>query len=287
MAYTTIIGAGDLRTLVDRGQVVVIDCGFDLADPGAGRRQFEKGHIPGGRYLHLDEDLSAPASRSEGRHPLPDPETLARALRGAGVNAGRQVVAYDDQGGPYAARLWWLLRWLGHDAVAVLDGGEAAWIEAGYSLEPGLDAEPAAGDFRAEVPDRARVVDVAEVVASLGDPHTLIVDARSAARFRGAPDALDAVAGHIPGARNRFFKDNLDAAGRFKPAETLRDEFAAVLGAHPAEEVVLQCGSGVTACHNALAMEVAGLPGARLYAGSWSQWIGDPARPVATGDEAA
>lgn len=282
--HKTIITADALRTMQDAGEVAILECSFDLADTEAGRLEFAHGHIPGACYLHLDEDLSAPASKSRGRHPLPEPETLAEALRAAGVKAGEQVVAYDIQGGPYAARLWWMLRWLGHEAVAVLDGGKAAWIAAGLPVEVGQGTHRERGDFAVVSVDATRAVDADQVLANIGDPHSLVVDARSPERFRGEPNALDPVAGHIPGARNRFFKDNLDADGRFKPAEQLRAEFAAVLGSHAPGEVVLQCGSGVTACHNALAMEIAGLEGARLYPGSWSQWIADPARPVATGE---
>ncbi len=193
------------------------------------------------------------------------------------------MVAYDASGGAFAARLWWLLRWIGHDAVAVLDGGRQAWLAAGGALEQGGRKAPPAGDFVALPPDGKRVVDAGEVLANIASPQHLVIDARTPERFRGEPNPLDPVAGHIPGARNRCFRDNLNAEGGFKPAELLAAEFNDVLGDTAPGDVILQCGSGVTACHNALAMEVAGMRGALLYPGSWSEWISDPDRPVATG----
>jgi len=276
--YTTLIDAPALDALIDAGTVRVFDCGFDLADPDAGRRAYAAGHIPGARYLHLDEHLSAPAG-SGGRHPLPDPERFAAVLRAAGLRRGEQVVAYDAAGGAFAARLWWLLRWLGHEAAAVLDGGRQAWLAAGYPLETHVSEVPP-GDFAPAPPDRSRVIDAAGVLANLATAERLVIDARSPDRFAGQPHPLDPVAGHIPGARNRFFKDNLAPDGRFRSPAELAADFAALLQGTPPDRAILQCGSGVTACHNALAMEVAGLPGARLYPGSWSEWISDPARPV-------
>jgi len=278
MSFQTLVSAGQLRDMIDAGSVLVIDCGFDLAAPDAGLAAFQAGHVTGARYLHLDDDLAAPAGPG-GRHPLPDPDIFAATLRRIGLNAGQQVVAYDEAGGAYAARLWWLLRWLGHDAVALLDGGKQAWVAAGHALEHG-EAPVAPGDFLAAVPDAGQVVDADAVVANLAEQALLVVDARTPERFAGQPNPLDPVAGHIPGARNRFFKDNLDADGRFKSPTQLAADFTMVFGDRPADQVVLQCGSGVTACHNAFALAVAGLPGARLYPGSWSEWIQDPSRPV-------
>lgn len=260
----------------------VFDCRHQLADPAAGERAYLAGHLPGARFLHLDRDLSGPLTGSNGRHPLPDPHRLAATLAAAGVTRDCRVVAYDDAGGAFASRLWWLLRWLGHGEVAVLDGGIQAWRDAGGALEtsvpPTLDA------VAASAPDpvlRAGGVDAATLTAELEARACCLIDARSPDRFRGENETLDPVGGHIPGARNRFFRDNLDSDGRFRPAAELRREFLALLaGAAPAD-AVLYCGSGVTACHNLLAMEVAGLQGARLYAGSWSEWCSDPARPVA------
>ncbi|WP_454732007.1 MULTISPECIES: sulfurtransferase [Cupriavidus] len=283
--FTTLISCQDLRALREGSgrHGVVIDCTFDLANPAAGREAYHAGHLPGAFYLHLDNELSGAKTGSNGRHPLPDPDTLAARLRALGVGTGSQVVAYDAQGGMFAARLWWLLRWLGHEAVAVLDGGRNAWVAAGLPLEAGTAPEPETpGDFTRKA-SLVATVDADLVLANLDAPRRLVVDARAPDRFRGENETLDPVGGHIPGAANRFFKDNLRADGSFKPAATLREEFAQVLGATPASAAIMQCGSGVTACHNLLALEVAGLRGAALYPGSWSEWCADPARPVASG----
>jgi thiosulfate/3-mercaptopyruvate sulfurtransferase len=262
---------------------VVIDCSFDLADPAAGREAYRTGHLPGAFYLHLDNELSGPKTGRNGRHPLPDPDGLVARLQALGVDDQTAVVAYDAQGGMFAARLWWLLRWIGHDAVAVLDGGKDAWIKAGLPLEHDATPEP---EFPGKVQRRKSLVptvDAAALLSNLDSARLLVVDARAPDRFRGENETLDPVGGHIPGAANRFFKDNLGTDGRFKPAGTLRAEFGAVLGARAPAQAVMQCGSGVTACHNLLALEAAGLGGAALYPGSWSEWCADPARPVATG----
>jgi thiosulfate/3-mercaptopyruvate sulfurtransferase len=266
------------------GSILIFDCESDLADPNKGPAAYRQGHIPAARYLDLAADLSGPCTGRNGRHPLPDPDKFAATLRSHGLNDADQVVAYDASGGPYAARLWWLLRWIGHDAVAVLDGGKAAWVKAGLPLETGVTPTAARpGNIRVRSSLVASPVDAAHVMDNLANPTQLVLDARSPDRFRGEPNPLDPVPGHIPGARNRFFKDNLDTSGRFKSPHQLADEFRRLLDATPPEEVILQCGSGVTACHNALAMAVGGLDGARLYPGSWSEWIADPARPVARG----
>lgn len=262
--YTTLISATNLaeRLAEAPGSVFVIDCRFDLADPEAGEKAYLAGHLPGAHYLHLDRDLSGPKNGTNGRHPLPDRARLVETLESRGLKQGQQVVAYDAQGGMYAARAWWLLRWLGHDAVALLDGGLQAWEAAGQPLTQDVPPQNT-GDFKAGAP-LSVTVDANMVERNLGSKERVVVDARSADRYRGENETLDAVGGHIPGALNRFFKDNLTADGRFKPAHTLRDEFTALLGDTPPEHVVLQCGSGVTACVNALAMEVAGLHGAAL-----------------------
>lgn len=282
--YTTLISAENLAERLSNapGSVLVFDCSFDLANPDAGEKAYAAGHLPGARYLHLDRDLSGAKTGKNGRHPLPERDALVATLAAHGLKQGQQVVAYDAQGGSYAARLWWLLRWLGHDSVAVLDGGLQAWQAAGQKLETAVPPTPAQGDFKAAAP-LAVTVDAAHLLANMKTGDQLVIDARSPDRYRGENETIDPVAGHIPGARNRFFKDNLTADGRFKSAHTLRDEFSAVIGQKQPDHVVLQCGSGVTACHNALAMEVAGLHGAALYAGSWSEWCADPSRPVATG----
>lgn len=279
-----LITATELNALRNQGkQVIVIDCSFDLTNPAAGREMYQQGHIPGASYLHLDNELSGPKTGVNGRHPLPDPDRFVARLRALGTNDDAFVVAYDAQGSMYAARLWWLMRWVGHGAVAVLDGGKAAWVAAGLQLEPGTTPDPEAGGNLTRRASLVRTVDAAALVDNLDQRSLLVVDARAADRFRGENETLDPVGGHIPGAANRFFKDNLTADGRFKPADQLRAEFAQVFNGKAPAETVMQCGSGVTACHNLLALEVAGLSDAALYPGSWSEWCADPKRPVATG----
>jgi thiosulfate/3-mercaptopyruvate sulfurtransferase len=283
--FTTLISSQDLRALrEDSGRhSVVIDCGFDLANAAAGREAYHVGHLPGAFYLHLDNELSGEKTGSNGRHPLPDPNTLVARLRALGVNEDTQVIAYDAQGGMYAARAWWLLRWLGHAAVAVLDGGKNAWVSASLPLEAGNTPDPETPGRLTRKASLVATADAGAVLANLANPTRLLVDARAADRFRGENETLDPVGGHIPGAVNRFFKDNLEGNGSFKPAAVLKQEFGQLLGGTPASQAIMQCGSGVTACHNLLALEVAGLPGAALYPGSWSEWCADPARPVARG----
>jgi len=275
---TTLITADDLAGNLDNPDWVVCDCRHDLADYEAGRRAYAQGHIPGARFLHLDEDLSGPKTGTNGRHPLPHPMTLALRLGALGIDNGKQVVAYDASGGPYAARLWWMMRWLGHARVAVLDGGWQTWVDGGHPVS----AEPAVSQPTAYTPrpHPERAVDSAYVAARIDDASCTVLDARSADRFRGENETLDPVAGHIPGALNRFFRLNLDKAGRFKTPDALRSEFQQALGQREVHGVVHQCGSGVTACHNLLAMEHAELGGSRLYPGSWSEWVSDRARPV-------
>lgn len=259
----------------------VMDCRHDLANPELGMQQFAAGHIPGAVHAHLDRVLSGPLNGRNGRHPLPDPNALCDWLGAQGVRNGDVVVACDASGGAYAARLWWLLRWLGHSAVAVLDGGLPAWQASGGALVTDAVARaPARFERRASLVD---TVNTAEVQANLERAQFLVVDARGAGRYAGEGETLDPRAGHIPGARNRPFTDNLDASGRFHTADRLRADFDRVTGDRPPAQVVAQCGSGVTACHNLLAMELAGLPGARLYPGSWSEWCSDDARPLAVG----
>ena len=257
----------------------VFDCRHDLKNTGYGRQAYARGHIPGALFLHLDDDLSGVKTGSNGRHPLPEVAAFARRMSDCGVGDDVQVVAYDNEGGIFAARLWWMLRWLGHERVAVLDGGLAGWKRGKRVLE---EAAPVVAPREFVARPRDLSVSTAQVLADLNAPSMLILDARSPERFRGENETLDPVGGHIPGAVNRFYFDNLDDAGcYFKPAGELRAEFDAILGGRPASAVVQQCGSGVTACHNLLAMELAGLPGSRLYPGSWSEWCADPSRPVA------
>ena len=279
MSFTTLVSADELARHLDDASWIVCDCRHDLADYEAGRRGFADAHIPGARFLHLDEDLSGPKTGVNGRHPLPHPATLALRLGALGIDDSKQVVAYDASGGPYAARLWWMLRWLGHTRVAVLDGGWQAWISGGHPVTADTSAVKPTTYTPRRHADLA--VDAAYVQAHLADGHVGVVDARSADRFRGENETLDPVGGHIPGATNRFFRLNLGAEGGFKDAGTLKSEFDALLSGRDPRGVVHQCGSGVTACHNLLAMEHAGLAGSRLFPGSWSEWVSDPSRPVA------
>ncbi|MFT4198846.1 MAG: sulfurtransferase [Pseudoxanthomonas sp.] len=287
-----LIAADELHVNLAEPGWVVLDCSYELSDPAAGRAAYLAGHIPGALYADLSHDLAGPqrwvatlaGQRSNGgRHPLPDRQALRATLQGFGISEDSWVVAADRQGGAYAARAWWLLRWLGHERVRVLDGGVPAWQAAGLPLAQGEEPAPLAGSL----PDRqslVRSVDVDVVFADLGVGQWQVVDARAPDRFRGENETLDPVGGHIPGALNRFFRDNLAEDGRFKPAAQLRAEWSALAG--EPERVILQCGSGVTACHNALALEAAGLAGAALYPGSWSDWVSDASRPVATGPAA-
>jgi len=279
--FTTLIDAPRLRqALAGPDAPIVVDTQFDLANPEAGNAAWREGHVPGSVYLHLDRDLSGAKSGRNGRHPLPAREDFARTLGRAGISPATQVVVVDAQSGMYAARLWWMLRWMGHERVAVLDGGVQAWAAAGGALVRDAAQRPALPPYPATT-TTAATVDADTLARTLGAWR--LVDARAGERFRGEVEPLDPCAGHIPGASNRCFKDNLDAQGRFKPADLLRREFDALLGHATAERTVHQCGSGVTACHNLLAMEHAGLRGSRLYPGSWSEWCADPGRPVARG----
>lgn len=280
MSHTTLIGTAELAAHLDDAGWVIFDCRHDLAKPDSGAQDYAKAHIPGARFLHLDRDLSAPTTGRNGRHPLPDPQAFMRTLGAAGVDASKQVVAYDDKTGVYAARLWWMLRWLGHENAAVLDGGYAKWTKEGRALS---SAVPQAAAARFAGRPRAMSVDAEDVLRSLGRPDRILLDARSAERYRGENETLDPVGGRIPGSINRFFRANLDASGCFKPAAELRQTYAALLGKLPPDAIVHSCGSGVSACHNLLAMEIAGLSGSRLYPGSWSEWCSDPGRPTEKG----
>ena len=276
--HSLLIGVRDLAAHVGDPGWRIVDCRHDLADPGFGERAYADGHLPGALFVHLDRDLSGDKTGRNGRHPLPDRTAFAARLGALGVDRSHQIVVYDDAGGLFAARLWWMLRWVGHESVALLDGGMQAWLSAGMALSR---TPPPHAQAHYQPRRGAEPVDVGEVMALLGKPETVLVDARSPDRFRGENEVLDPVGGHIPGARNRFFRDNLGANLHFKPPGELRAEFTAVVGSADPATVIHQCGSGVTACHNLLAMEVAGLAGSLLYAGSWSEWCADPARPVA------
>jgi len=285
MPATTLITAPKLQTLMHSGQpLMVFDCSFDLAQPALGERQYREGHIPGALHADLDRHLSAGdgAAASGGRHPLPTRERFAAWLAQIGFANDMQAVVYDRNSANYCGRLWWMLKWAGHDTVAVLDGGLQAWQAAGGALAGGNEGAWPPSQFTLGAPLR-RLVTVDEVLAHLGDTSQTMVDARATPRYRGEMEPLDPVAGHIPGALNRPFGDNAGPDGRFKSPEQLRAEFATLLGERPAATVVHQCGSGVSAIPNLLAMEVAGLGPTALFAGSWSEWCSDPARPVARG----
>lgn len=278
--FTTLIGTAELEARLSLPDVVVCDVRHDLARPGWGREQYASGHIPGAVFVDLDRDLSAEKNGSNGRHPLPTPEQAAATFGRLGIARGKQVIAYDQGGGAFAARMWWMLRWLGFDAVAVLDGGYAKWCAEGRVVSGDATVPtPASFTIRRVTP----TVNATGIMASIPRQALLILDARAPERYRGETEPFDPVAGHIPGARNRPHTHNLNADGTFKPANALRDEFATILDGTPHDLVVHQCGSGVTACHNILAMEVAGLTGTRLYPGSWSEWCADRSRPMAVG----
>ena len=260
---------------------IIVDCRFRLTDSEAGRAAYLQGHLPGARYAHLDQDLSGPVTSSSGRHPLPKPETLVDKIRGWGIDDDSQVVVYDDAGGAIATRLWWLLRWLGHRRVAVLNGGIQAWQAASHALVQ-EQVSVRHGDIK-ERTNNNMWVDIHALLDNYRESGLQVVDARSELRFRGEEEPIDPVAGHIPGAINFPLEHNLDSSGRFRSADELRELWLAALGSRSATTVVHSCGSGVSACHNLLAMEVAGLSGSLLYPGSWSEWIRDPKRPIATG----
>jgi thiosulfate/3-mercaptopyruvate sulfurtransferase len=283
MAHTTIVSTDELAVALGDTRWAVVDVRFDLADSLAGRRAYEAGHIPGAVFADLNKDLSAEPGGRRGRHPLPPLPGFIDRVGRWGIDARTQVVVYDDAGGAFAARLWWLLRLVGHDAVAVLDGGIGKWLAEGKPVRAGLEArEPKqfAGSVRGHY-----VADIAAVDELRRDPTRALIDARAPDRFQGLNETLDPVAGHIPGARNRFFKDNLNADATLKPPDALRAELETVLAGVSPDRAVVYCGSGVTACQNLLALEHAGMAGARLYPGSWSEWCSDPNRPIASGPE--
>jgi thiosulfate/3-mercaptopyruvate sulfurtransferase len=288
MTFHTLIDVQSLRALLADGRpmpnsatraaLVLLDCRFDLGNPAAARQAYSAGHIPGARYVDLNRDLAAPVTAHSGRHPLPDPAALARFFGSLGIGDDTQVVVYDDANGSFAARAWWLLRWLGHLAVAVLDGGFKAWAAAGGAVDA-AQPERCTGRFTVRFKPGS-VATSAEVLQALADPERLLVDARAAERFAGTAEPIDPVAGHVPGAVNHPFACNLGSDGHFLPPPELRRRWLERLAGILPGNAILMCGSGITACHNLLAMELAGLGGARLYAGSWSEWIRDPSRPV-------
>lgn len=261
--------------------VVVVDCRFNLMQPDAGRAAWQQGHIPGAFHADLDRELSAPRGPDTGRHPLPDPERLRVLFGSFGISTGTLVVAYDEGGGALAARLWWLLRWMGHRAVVLLDGGFAAWQAAGLPVSQDVPAQrPARFDGQ---PGHMPVRDTRQVVADLANGSIRLLDVRAEERYRGRVEPIDPVAGHVPGALNAPFGGNLAADNRFQPAEALATRYAPLIDGHQPGDIVCMCGSGVTACHGIFALELAGKAGVALYPGSWSEWIRSPERPVATG----
>lgn len=277
--FDILISSEELALHLADPEWIICDCRHDLSDYSIGRRAYDESHVLNACFLHLDEDLSGPKTGLNGRHPLPHPRTFALRLGALGIDNNKQVVAYDASGGCYAARLWWMLHWVGHQRVAVLDGGWDAWTRAGLAVTAETPAmQPTSYTLHPQI---ELAVDAAFVAAHLNDPKVAVLDARSPDRFRGENETLDPVAGHIPGATNRFFKSNLQSDGRFKTSDSLKAEFVDLLSDRDPHTIVHQCGSGVTACHNLLAMEHAGLSGSRLYPGSWSEWVSDRNRAVA------
>ena len=278
MKFTTLVSPDQLAQHLHDPQWVVFDCRFALTRTESGRQAYAKAHIPGARYGHLNEDLAGAITPGSGRHPLPDPALLARKLGRWGVDESKQVAVYDDSSGSMAVRMWWLLRWLGHDAVALLDGGFPSWAKQGRELSAEIPLiHPT--EFH-PVRNDSMWVDSGDVLEALRNGK-VVIDARAEERYSGLIEPLDKVAGHIPGSINAPFEDNLDLRGNFLPAAELRAHYASLLHAARPDEVIHLCGSGVTACHNLLALEIAGMPGGKLYAGSWSEWITDPSRPIA------
>ena len=280
-----LISADELADRLESDDWAVIDCRFHLAEPDLGELAYLEAHIPGAVYAHLDRDLSAPKTGTNGRHPLPSSAIMQERFSAWGIDANVQVVAYDADAGQIAARLWWMLRYLGHEHVGVLEGGFSSWGKAGHPTR-GKREERRARSFEAK-PQESMRIDIADLLELNTEKPRFLIDARDPERYRGDSEPIDPVAGHVPGARNRPWQENLDQNGLFLPSETLKEHFAKVLRGSSPDAAVVYCGSGVTACHNLLAMEHAGIRGARLYAGSWSEWCADPSRPVETGPEAA
>ena len=284
MKTSHLISVEDLqaRLAANTLNILVCDCRYDLVDSGLGLKLYQAGHIPGAVYVNLGKVLSSAPNGSNGRHPLPNPDDLVNSLAELGVDADTLIVAYDAPGGSYAARMWWCARWIGHDNVVVLDGTIDAWTQAGLPLSTEVPAPRARGNLK-RTSTLTNTVDYSNVRAGLGRADRVIIDGRPNDRFQGLNETLDPKAGHIPGSLSRFSKENLDQNFRFKNPEVLRAELSTLLGRHSPSQVVASCGSGVSACHLLLAMEIAGLPGAALYGGSWSEWCAQPDAPIETG----
>ena len=280
VALTTLITTDALALRLDDPAIAIVDCRYNLENEQLGEQEYTGRHIPGAAYAHLAHDLAGKKTGTNGRHPLPDPESLRRTFGRLGIASGIQVVGYDQDSGMYASRLWWLLRWMGHDAVAVLDGGFAKWLAERRPTTSG-EEHHTPREFVGS-PRVGWTMSAGEVASASKRPDWRIVDARAPERYRGETEAIDRVAGHIPGAANHFFKWNLDEHGTFRTPEEIRGELKAAVGDVSPDRIISYCGSGVTACHNLLALEHAGLRGAKLYPGSWSEWSSDPARPVET-----
>jgi thiosulfate/3-mercaptopyruvate sulfurtransferase len=278
MTFTTLIGTAELADHLGDRAFVIVDCRYKLDDEAWGRREYQEAHVPGAVYAHLGHDLAGTKTGRNGRHPLPDVEAFKKTLGTLGIEAASQVVAYDQDTGMYASRLWWLLRWVGHDGVAVLDGGFAKWVQEHRPVATGGERRVRSTFEGSPRADATMSADEVGEKARSGDWR--VVDARAPERFRGETEPIDRVAGHIPGAVNHFYKSNLDPSGTFRSPADLAASFRAAMGGVAPDHVVSYCGSGVTACHNLLAMEHAGLRGAKLYPGSWSEWSSDPSREV-------
>lgn len=278
MTRTTLIDTETVASRLTDPALVIIDCRYSVEDPSWRGREYLHQHIPGAAFASVDDDLSAPKTGTNGRHPLPDPEAASRTFARFGISEGIQVVAYDQDAGMYASRLWWMLRWLGHDAVAVLNGGFTKWLAEKRPVRSGTETHPHR-EFHGS-PRAGWIADAADVLKVLGSPDWLVLDARAPERYRGEVEPVDKIAGHIPGAANHFYRWNVNDDGTFRSAAEITESFRKSIGQISVGKVICYCGSGVTACQDLLALELAGLPGARLYPGSWSEWLSDPSRPI-------
>jgi thiosulfate/3-mercaptopyruvate sulfurtransferase len=280
MDCSTLIEAAELESRLGAPELVIVDCRYDLFAPEAGAAAYARGHIPGASFAHMDRDLANPITPASGRHPLPSVADFEATLRRWGVSAHSQVIVYDESNGTTAGRLWWMLRWVGHPRVALLNGGWKQWLAHGGAQSTSVP-NPAPGSFRARA-DQSRWVTTEALATRIGDPSLLLVDARAGDRYAGRSEPIDAIAGHVPGALHHPLTLNLDGNGHFLPAGELRARWEKTLAGRAPADLIAMCGSGVSACHNLLALEIAGLGGGKLYVGSWSEWIRDRGRPVAT-----